>query len=114
MKYFIFLNCIDSLSCQVLCQYYSNQHTEFLSSKLTKEIEMTSELIDFQNELIKFDNTDINDGIIYFFFVINKEVLQQNNSELSSYNRLILSEFGLRNDPIKLSFLVGEYTIFNI
>ena len=41
-------------------------------------------------------------------------MLQQNNSELSSYNRLILSEFGLRNDPIKLSFLVGEYTIFNI
>ena len=75
---------------------------------------MTSELINFENDLIKFENIDINDGMIYFFFVINKEILQENNSDLSSYNRLVLSEVGVRKDPIELSFLVGDYTLFNI
>ena len=75
---------------------------------------MTSELIDFGNELIKFENIDINDGIIYFFFVINKEVLQENNSDISSYNRLILNEVGIRNVPIELSFMVGDYTKFKV
>ena len=75
---------------------------------------MTSELIDFGNELIKFENIDINDGIIYFFFVINKEVLQENNSDISSYNRLILSEVGIREGPLELSFSVGDYTQFKV
>ena len=83
-------------------------------SKATKEVTMTSELINFENDLIKFENIDINDGMIYFFFVINKEILQENNSDLSSYNRLVLSEVGVRKDPIELSFLVGDYTLFNI
>ena len=75
---------------------------------------MTSELIDFENELIRFENIDINDGIVYFFFVVNKSILQENDSDISSYNRLILSEVGIREGPLELSFSVGDYTQFKV
>ena len=83
-------------------------------SKITKELQITSEKVDFENELIQFDDIDINDGIIYFFFVINKSVLQEKNTDVPTYNRLFLRDFGEKNDPIELSFFVGNYTTFKI
>ena len=90
LKFIIIFYNIANLTCQALCQYFSNEKSIFLLSQATKEIPMTSELIDFENELIRFENIDINDGIVYFFFVVNKSILQENDSDISSYNRLIL------------------------
>jgi len=98
----------------VLCQYYSNDQKNILLSKTTKEFPIASELIDFENDLIRFEEININDGIIYFFFVINEVVMQETNTDVPTYNRLILNEVGIRKEPIDLSFLVGNYTKFKI
>ena len=42
-------------------------------TKISKEFPITSELVNFENDLIKLDNINIKNGIVYFFFVINKE-----------------------------------------
>ena len=47
---------------------------------------------------------------MYFFFVVNKEVYQEANCDMPTYNRLILNEVGIRKDPVDLSFLLGNYT----
>ena len=93
------------MKCQVLCQYYSEKQSEI--PKLTKELQINSEKVDFENDLIQFDDIDINDGIIYFYFVINKSVLQETN-------RLFLRDIGEKKDPVELSFFVGNYTTFKI
>ena len=110
LYYFI----IDELKCQVLCQYYSEKPSEILIPKLTKELQINSEKVDFENDLIQFDDIDINDGIIYFYFVINKSVLQETNTDTPTYNRLFLRDIGEKKDPVELSFFVGNYTTFKI
>ena len=52
--------------------------------------------------------------MIYFFFVINKAIIQENNTDVPTYNRLILKEVGIRPEPIELYFFVGNYTTFKI
>ena len=83
-------------------------------TKISKEFPITSELVNFENDLIKFDNIDINNGIVYFFFVINKVILHETNTDVPTYNRLILREVGLRPEPIELTFFIGNYTTFKI
>ena len=51
---------------------------------------------------------------MYFFFAINKEVFQESNTDMPTYNRLILNEVGVRKAPIDLSFLLGNYIKFKI
>ena len=75
---------------------------------------ITSEIVNFGRDLIKFDNIDINQGIIYFFFVINKVALRETNSHIPIYNTLTLRNIGLRPEPIEISFFVGNYTTFKI
>ncbi len=99
---------------QVLCQYYPNEESNDYIPKITKEIPITSELINYENELIQFDNIDINQGVIYFMFVINKSVLRETNTEIPTYSRLVLKDFGLTPNPIQISFFVGYYTSFKI
>ena len=111
--YQIFIsNILETLNCQVLCQYYPNEQSNEAISKPTKEYPLKSETVIFEKDLIKFDNIDINEGLIYFFFVINKAILQESN--VPTYNRLILKEVGFRIEPIELSFFVGNYTTFRI
>ena len=105
---------VESLNCQVLCQYYPNDQSNDSISKPTKEYPLKSETVIFEKDLIKFENININEGLIYFFFVINKSILQETNTSVPTYNRLILKEVGLRQDPIELSFFVGNYTTFRI
>ena len=75
---------------------------------------ITSELVKFGSDLIKYDNININQGIIYFFFVINKVAIRETNSNIPSYNTLLLKNIGLRPEPIEISFFVGNYTTFKI
>ena len=75
---------------------------------------ITSELVIFGNDLIKYDNIDINQGIIYFFFLINKAPIRETNSNIPSYNTLLLRNIGLRSEPIEISFFVGNYTTFKV
>ncbi len=63
---------------------------------------------------MKFENINIKEGIIYFFFVINGVTIQETNSDAQAYNKLILNELGIRPKPIELSFFVGNYTTFRI
>ena len=104
----------DNSTCLVACQYYSIKQSKVILTKYTKELSVNSDNIEFENELIKFDNINIKDGIIYFFFVINGVALQETNTDVPTYNRLILDELGIRPTPVKLSFFVGNYTTFNI
>ena len=47
-------------------------------SKNSKEFPITSELIIFENDLIRFSDIDIKDGIIHFFLLINGEDFKEN------------------------------------
>ena len=75
---------------------------------------MNSDLVDFEKDSIKFENINFEKGVIYFLFVINKVILKETNTDVPTYNRLILREVGLIPEPIELSFMVGNYTKFNI
>ena len=97
-----------------MCQYFTTEKSEAISSKASKEFPLNSESINFENDTIKFDNIDISKGIIYFFFVINKSVIEEKNTEVPTYNRLFLKDVGIREKPIDLFFLVGNYTTFNV
>ena len=67
--YQIFIsNILETLNCQVVCQYYPNEQSNEAISKPTKEYPLKSETVIFEKDLIKFDNIDINEGLIYFFF----------------------------------------------
>lgn len=96
------------------CKYYSNEQKQYLDIKLTKEVPVKSELIDFENETIKFIDVDLGDCTIVFFLIINKNEYQEANSKTPNFNRLILNDFGIRQDPFEVSFQVGDFSIFKI
>ena len=96
------------------CKYYSNEQKQFLNVKLTKEVQVKSELIDFESEIIKFIDVDLGDSTIFFFLIINNNEYQETNSNVPNFNRLILNDFGIRQDPFELSFQVGDFSVFKI
>ena len=96
------------------CKYYSNEQKQFLNVKLTKEVPVKSELIDFESEIIKFIDVDLGDSTIFFFLIINNNEYQETNSNVPNFNRLILNDFGIRQDPFELSFQVGDFSVFKI
>ena len=63
-----------------------------------------SESINFENELIYFNDIDIRDGIIYLYFLINgvEYVDQNENPE----NKIVLNNIGIKLKPIEKSLLV--------
>jgi len=98
----------------VACKYYSNEQKQFLDIKLTKEVPIKSELIDFESEVIKFSDVDLGDCTIFFSLIINNNEYQESNSKVPNFNRLILNDFGVRQDPFEVSFQVGDFSIFKI
>ena len=96
------------------CKYYSNEQKQFLDVKLTKEVPIKSELIDFESEVIKFSDVDLGDCTIFFSLIINNNEYQEANSKVPNFNRLILNDFGVRQDPFEVSFQVGDFSIFKI
>ena len=81
--------------------------------KKTDEFPIIYENINFENNLIRFIDVDINDGSIYFYFEINGEQYQDPYSYYS-YNRLVLNEIGIRFEPLELTFPIGSQVVFTI
>ena len=105
---------IENSFCQILCQYYADEKLISPISKISKEFPISSDIVNLFGDIMIFDNININEGLIYFFFTINKAIIQETNTNVPTYNRLILKEVGIRPEPIELYFFVGNLTTFKI
>ena len=105
---------IENSFCQILCQYYADEKLISPISKISKEFPISSDIVNLFGDTMIFDNININEGLIYFFFTINKAIIQETNTNVPTYNRLILKEVGIRPEPIELYFFVGNLTTFKI
>ena len=108
-QYFYFLG--DS-KCQVKCEYHNdNDQSEILATKITQEFPITSEIINFEEYLVKFINIDINSGSIYLYLIINGEQYKQNSNSL--FHILFLNKIGIKINPFELSLPMNDI-IFKI
>ena len=87
-----------------------------METKLTKEFSIKSELIDLENEIIKFDNVDIKDGIIYFYFIIDGELIHliQGKNEISTNSKIVLSDIGIQPKFNEFTFIEKDLNEFKI
>ena len=81
---------------------------------MTKEIEINSAFIDYNKELITFDDVDINDGEIVFSLMVNGITFEEKNTDTPTYYKLNLKEVEIKPDHVEKSFFVGNLTAFNI
>mgnify|MGYP002624147128 CR=1 FL=1 len=79
--------------------------------KITKEFPITSEILNFEDYLVKFINVDINSGSIYLYLMINEKEYQENS--VSLFHKLILNKIGIKIKPFEISLPVNDI-IFNI
>ena len=81
---------------------------------MKKEIEINSAFIDYNKELITFDDVDINDGEIVFSLMVNGITFEEKNTDTPTYYKLNLKEVEIKPDHVEKSFFVGNLTAFNI
>ena len=81
---------------------------------MTKEIEIDSAFIDYNKELIIFDDVDINEGEIIFSLMVNDITFEEKNTNIPTYYKLNLKEIDIKPEHIEKSFFVGNLTAFNI
>ena len=80
-------------------------------SKNSKEFPITSELILFENDLIRFSDIDIKDGIIHFFLLINGEDFKEQNKET---NKLILNKIGIKLRAVERTISIAKDVFLKI
>lgn len=81
---------------------------------MTKEIVVNSAFIDFNEEIIIFDDVDMNEGEILFSLMINDITFEEKNTDTPTNYKLNLKEIGIKPEHIEKSFFVGNLTVFNI
>ena len=81
---------------------------------MTKEIEIDSAFIDYNKELITFDDIDINEGEIIFSLMVNDITFEEKNTNIPTYYKLNLKEIDIKPEHIEKSFFVENLTAFNI
>ena len=98
--------------CQVSCEYLSEENSNHSLTKTTKEFKIESEIIDFNSELIRFNNININDGLLYFNLIINGEEYELKTDK--EYNKIVLNKIGIKLRPVEISLLIANDISFNI
>ena len=73
---------------------------------------ITSESIIFGNELIRFSDIGIADGIIFFYLIINGEKYTDENETES--NKLILNKIGIKLRPVEMKIFISNNVLINI
>ena len=80
-------------------------------SKSSKEFPITSELIIFENDLIRFSDIDIRDGLVYFYLLINgKDYIDQNKVK----NKLDLNKIGIKLRAVERIIYITNDTFLKI
>ena len=98
--------------CQVSCEYLSEENSNHSLTKTTKEFKIESETIDFNSELIRFNNININDGLLYFNLILNGEEYEVKTDK--EYNKIVLNKIGIKLRPVEISLLIANDISFNI
>ena len=108
---------LENSKFKIICEYKTNKQPKAVISKYTKEIPISSQTINFDNELLKFTNIDISNSYINFNSIINGK----NNGENA---KLLLSTIGIKRNPIekslksadlelKISIIINKLTDLN-
>ena len=77
-------------------------------SKTTKDYQITSEIIEFENELIKFNSINFNQGLLYFYFLVNGKEYEEKNNKEKEYNKILLNKVGIKYKPLNIALLVSN------
>ena len=68
---------------------------------MTKEKEIDSTFIDYNKELITFDDVDINEGEIIFSLMVNDITFEEKNTNTPTYYKLNLKEIDIKPENIE-------------
>ena len=96
---------IENPEIEVSCEYQKSLNDNSKVSLRTKKLPLISEKINFNNEIIRFFNINMNEGIMNFYIMINYRKIRSKFKTKENYLKISLKEVG-NISPKKYSSII--------
>ena len=85
---------IENPEIEISCEYQKSINDSSKVSLRTKKLPLISEKINFNNEIIRFFNVSLSEGIMNFYIMINYRKVRSRNKTKDNYFKINLKEVG--------------------
>ena len=85
-------------------KYFKSENEKKSTNLYTKEYIIKEDHLDFNNELIKFDNVELSEGVIKIYILLNQKIIESNNSLIPNYFSIKLNQMKTINNYVDIAW----------